>query len=240
MKDLYFCNPVFNPEPYIYEAIEIEGYVPDTSDLALFDQNGYDLTELERKYYVHFDRVPSEHRNKYHYSLRKPWYLQYPMEEKEALECIEKGEDPFSPEKRIMKKNKGAVLNHALILERKGYSGKALEQLKKWSITNPMVNKLIKLRPKWGIDFSIDYVGEGGEAFEVFHYEWDSFDYNEAEQAKIKLENMIKEVDWDAAALDLLKRRHEWSDLDFFKQSDWKCEYFGLPPEKFKMVAWDS
>ena len=69
--------------------------------------------------------------------------------------------------------------------------------------------------------------------------EWDSFDYNEAEIAKSRLEKIIQETNWDAAAMQLLERKSEWYELDFFGQSEWKCRFFGLPPEKFKMVAWE-
>jgi hypothetical protein len=155
-----------------------------------------------------------------------------------VMECIRRGEDPFAPWQQLLLKNRGAVLNHAFLLERKGYSGEARAQLQEWSHENPLVWKLINYRPKWGIDFSIDYVGENG-VFEIFHYEWDSFDYLEAEMAKQRLEQIILNTDWDAAALRLLERKSEWHHLDFFAQSEWKCRFFGLPPEKFKMVAWE-
>lgn len=239
MNDLYFCNPVFDPNPYITKCIDEPNYTPTASDLALFDQNGYDLTELERKYYNVLEKKPNSHRNKFHHSLRKPWFLQNPINEKDVLECIRDGEDPFAPWKNLLQKNTGAVLNHAFLLERKGYKGDALNQLKAWSVSNPLVYKLINYKPKWGIDFSIDYVGNRGDTFEIFHYEWDSFDYEEAKIVKNKLEKIILETNWDVAALELLKRKNEWHHLDFFSQSEWKCNFFGIAPEKFKMVAWD-
>ena len=38
-----------NPLPTWGTAIDI-GYIPQKNDLANFDQNGYDLTPLEKKY----------------------------------------------------------------------------------------------------------------------------------------------------------------------------------------------
>jgi hypothetical protein len=49
---------------------------------------------------------------------------------------------------------------------------------------------------------------------------------------------MFLNQDWEAAAKELLRRKQEWHDLDFFTQSDYKCAFFGLPSERFKMVAW--
>ena len=42
----------------------------------------------------------------------------------------------------------GAHINHSWLLERKGYSGDALEQLNNWSQKHPMLFKLSKLKPK--------------------------------------------------------------------------------------------
>ena len=46
----------------------------------------------------------------------------------------------------------------------------------------------------------------------------------------------------DGATRDSLKQilaaKAQWHHLDFFAQSRWKCEYFGVPEERFKMVAW--
>jgi hypothetical protein len=57
-------------------------------------------------------------------------------------------------------------------------------------------------------------------------------------KTKEKLEVIIESVDWNEAAKDLLARKEEWGNLSFFEQSDWKCNYFGLPSEKFKEVTW--
>jgi len=128
-------------------------YQPTIDDLDLFDQNGYDLTPLEQHFAYGNKVKPKKHRDHLR-ALKEDWFTQLPTIE-------------------------GAHLNHSLLFERKGYTGAALEELKFWARTLPLVNKVIALRPKWGLDFSMDYVDREGRAFEVLHWEWDSFDYEE-------------------------------------------------------------
>ena len=132
----------------------------------------------------------------------------------------------------------GAHFNHCELFERKGFSGAALDQLKDCAKFNPLLWKLIHMKPRWGIDVSIDYVDQEGRVFEVFHYEWDDFEYTLVESKKKEIEKFVLATDWNAAAADLWKVRSEWLHLDFFKQSDWKTEYYGLSPEKFKNIVW--
>ncbi len=94
------------------------------------------------------------------------------------------------------------------------------------------------MRPKWGLDFSMDYVDREGNAFEVLHWEWDSFDYEEIEAVRKEIEPILLGISWQDAAQDLLKYKSQWHHLDFFDQSDWKCDFFGGPKERFKMVIW--
>jgi hypothetical protein len=133
----------------------------------------------------------------------------------------------------------GVHLNHAFLFERKGYSGEALEQLKKFAKVNPLINKLVNYKGKWGIDLSVDYVDEEGNSMELLHFEYDGYELDEIEQMKGKIEDRIVTIDWTLAAKDMLKRKSEWIDLEFFQQSKWKTDYFGLPAERFKIIAWE-
>jgi hypothetical protein len=182
------------------------------SDLDLFDQNGYDLTVLEQKFAIYNGATPLSHRAHRH-ALKTPWFVQ---------------------DKTIL----GPVLNHSLLFERKAYTGQALEQLIAWAKELPLVYKIIAMRPKWGLDFSMDYVDDQGHAFELLHWEYDGFSYAEILRVKQEIEPVLAQIDWNLAAKDMLRLKSVWHELDFFEQSDWKCNYFGIPKERFKMVIW--
>jgi hypothetical protein len=201
-----------DPNGYWSNPVEKIVYLPTAEDIALFDQNGYDLTDLEKHYAYSNWTKPKKHRE-HRTALKQSWFTQ-------ELTTV------------------GAHLNHSLLFERKGYTGAALEELQYWARTLPLIHKIIALRPKWGLDFSMDYVDHEGNAFEVLHWEWDSFDYDEIEQVRKDMEPILLGIDWQTASQDLLKYKQQWHHLDFFAQSDWKCNFFGIPKEKFKMVIW--
>jgi len=56
----------------------------------------------------------------------------------------------------------------------------------------------------------------------------------------LEIEKFVLNLDWDDVAKKLWKIRDQWYDLDFFEQTQWRTDYFGLSPEKFKNVIWDS
>lgn len=201
-----------DPNGYWDKPIEKLLFQPTIEDLDLFDQNGYDLTPLEQHFAYGNRTKPKKHREHLR-SLKQDWFTQSPTTE-------------------------GAHLNHGLLFERKGYTGAALEELKFWARTMPLVNKVIALRPKWGLDFSMDYADSDGNAFEVLHWEWDSFDYDTLEHTRTTVEPVLSAIDWSDAAQQILQHKDQWHHLDFFAQSRWKCNYFGIPEERFKMVAW--
>lgn len=212
MTQVTLANNSFNPNGYWNTPIAKLVFLPTHEDLALFDQNGYDLTDLEKHFAYSNHAKPKRHRDHIH-AIKSDWFMQG--------HTID-----------------GAILNHSLLFERKAYTGAALEELQVWARKLPIINKLIALRPKWGLDFSMDYVDYNGNAFELLHWEWDSFNYDEIEQIRIDVEPVLANIDWDYAATQLLARKQEWHHLGFFEQSNWKCNYFGMPRERFKMVAW--
>lgn len=211
MQDLRVTDNKFNPNPHWEVPIGTSrtlAYV--THDL--FDQNGYDLNYIE-KMYADRNSTPIEGHRSHRAAIRQAWF-----------------EQPW--------KNEGAVLNHALLFERKGYTGRALEQLHAWAKVYPAYYKMINIKPKWGLDFSMDYYDSEGNTFEVLHWEYDGFDFNEISDKKQEVEQHLASIDWDDAAKEILKRKDEWYSLDFFKQSDYKCNYFGIGSERWKMVVW--
>lgn len=212
MQDLKLTENKFNPNPYWSVPLNSERPLAFT-DTNVFDQNGYDLCSIEQMYadknLSHKERV----RN-YRIALRQSWMVQdY--------------------------KKSGAVLNHANLFERKGYKGEALDQLTRWAQLYPIYYRLINIRPKWGLDFSMDYYDYDGNTFEVLHWEFDGFDYNEINDKKLEVEQYLANIDWDEAAKEILKRKDQWFHLDFFAQSDYKCNYFGIGSERWKMVVWN-
>lgn len=201
-----------NFNPHGFWRTPIIEHTPSAKDVDLFDQNGYDLTELEKKYAL-VNHTPIYSHRLHRTAIKREWFFQ---------------------EETIV----GAHLNHSQLFERKGYDGYALKQLTEWAKDLPILNKLIAMRPKWGLDFSMDYVDRDGNAFELLHWEWDSFNYGEIVRVKSEVETKLLAIDWDDAAVKLLERKHEWYRLNFFDQSDWKCNYFGVAKEQFKMVIW--
>ncbi len=212
MSSVVLTDNKFEANGYWTIPVEKIVYLPTAEDVALFDQNGYDLTDLEKHYAYSNWTKPKKHRE-HRVALKQPWFIQEVTIE-------------------------GPVLNHSLLFERKGYTGAALEELQYWAKTLPLIHKVIALRPKWGLDFSMDYVDCEGNAFEVLHWEWDSFDYDEIEAVRKEIEPVLLAIDWPQAAKDILKYKPQWHHLDFFAQSDWKCDFFGIPKERFKMVIW--
>ena len=199
-------------EPNFLDATEDILTLRDPNSVDLFDQNGYHLTKAEQAFLVRNGYQPIVRRHED--CLRHDWIL--------------------------WDKRDGAHINHCDLFERKGFGDQALDQL--YAIAesnNPMLYKLIKMKPKWGIDISIDYVSKD-HVFEVFHYEWDAFEYDAVIEKKLEIEKFVLNLDWDKVALELIELKEQWYHLDFFEQSKWKTDFFGLTPEKFKNVIWDD
>ena len=212
MKDFVLTDNQWNPEGYWSKPLP--GYfAPKIHHLELFDQNGYDLTELEKLFAKENLAEYTTHRA-HRYAIKKPWF-----DQSDKLE--------------------GAILNHSLLFERKGYSNEALGQLKMWTKYFPRIWQLISLRPKWGLDFSMDYADCYGNCFELLHWEYDGFEYDDIQVRKLQVQAKIATTDWDDAGRQMLKHKDQWHHLDFFEQSAWKCKYFGIINERFKMVAWE-
>ena len=212
MKDVVLTDNTWDSKGYWSKPLP--GYfAPKIYHLELFDQNGYDLTELE-KLFAEVNHTEYKTHRSHRFAIKQPWFDQ-------------------------SDKIEGAILNHSLLFERKAYEGEALGQLKMWTKYFPRIWQLIRLRPKWGLDFSMDYADCYGNVFEILHWEYDGFNYNELMEVKETVEPILKDIDWEDAAQSILKRKNEWHHLDFFEQSAWKCDYFGITRERFKMVSWE-
>ena len=210
---LHLTDSKFNTGPYWSKPLTNIFACPPKDLVDLFDQNGYDLTKLEQLYAVANGENTTKHRDAEHITLRKTWF------------------EDDSPES-------GPHINHSVMFERKGYTGEALEQLKSWTQYRPHFHKLVAMKPKWGLDFSIDYCDRQGNVFELLHWEFDGFEYNEIADKKANMEEFLLNQDWDDRAKIMLERKEEWHKLGFFEQSEWKTRFFGIDKERFKMVLW--
>jgi len=208
---MYKSDSSFDSTAFWHNALLDTSILTDVNCTNLFDQNGYHLTAVEQCY-AEVNGHPKQIR-RHETVIRKPWL--------------------------VWDKFHGAHINHSDLFERKSYSDAALEQLKQYAVSNPMLYKIVKMKSKWGIDISIDYVSENA-VFEVFHYEWDSFEYDAIHDKKIEIENFVLNQDWDDVANRLWKLKDAWFYLDFFEQTKWRTDYFGLSPEKFKNVIWND
>lgn len=199
---------ILNRQPTWGVALELD-YIPNRECMKYFDQNGYDLTPLEQEYA--WANNSSVHNVRWRNAIKQDWFT-----------CDS---------------DRGVHLNHADLYERKGFHGYALEQLSGYAEGIPTIYKLMHLKPKWGIDISIDYA-DPAKAFEVFHYEWDDFDYNRVADKQAEIEELVLNIDWEHLANVFWDRRTEWMHLDFDGQTRYKTDYLGIEPERFKLVAW--
>jgi hypothetical protein len=181
-------------------------------DVELFDQNGYDLSKIEQFYSTSNSFIFKDHRP-HRQAIKQDWFIH---------------ETP----------SEGAHINHALLFERKGFAEDAYNELRIWCEKYPLFYKVLNMRPKWGLDISIDYCDRQGNVFEVIHWEYDGFEYDEIQERKERVEKKLIDTDWNDLAAQLLKRKDEWYSLDFFAQSRYKSEFYGIEDERFKLVIW--
>ena len=104
-------------------------------NLNFFDKDGYELTELEQKYAIYSGIDLSEKHNK-HTAAHYWWYKDETLSEQ------------------------GCVLDHSMIITRYRFEGEARKELERLVSKRPILNKLLSIRSKYGIDFSLDYVTE--------------------------------------------------------------------------------
>ena len=190
----------FTNNPYLTKPIgrlQVE-----TLPLRDFDKDGYEVpTPLE---YLHYEAngIELNREIQYHIAPVQEWYTD-----------IEKSEH-------------GLVLDHCMLLTRYAFAGEAREQIEQVCAHRPILQKLLNIKPKWGIDFSLDYVTHN-IVMEVIHIEQDFDNVEEAQEAKERLENIIDNTDWYDGAMRLWQRKDEWINLSSDDHSDYKAQFFG-------------
>lgn len=118
-------------------------------------------------------------------------------------------------------------LDHSLILQRWDFQENARDQLDQFRNKFPQLNKYLKIVPKWGIDFALDYY-YNDTFLEVIHVETDYRNYEEALEAKTFFESKILNTDWKDFVKSILSHEDQWNTLTGFQQNDWKAVHWGL------------
>ena len=192
--------PEFTLHPYLEKPIDRQ--LVETLPFKDFDKDGYEVpTPLEHLHYEK-NNVFLNREIQYHIAPVQEWYHD-----------IEQSEH-------------GLVLDHCMLLTRYAFGGEAREQLKQVCTNRPILQKLLNIKPKWGIDFSLDYVTHD-IVMEVIHIEQDFDSVEEAYDAKERLEHIINNTDWYDGAMRLYQRKHEWENLSSDDHSDYKAQFFG-------------
>jgi hypothetical protein len=194
------CNPKFTENPYL--ETPISRHLLETLPFKDFDKDGYEVpTPLEHLHYE-INNVEINREIQYHIAPAQEWYTD-----------IEQSEH-------------GLVLDHCMLLTRYAFAGEARKQIEEVCNNRPILQKLLNIKPKWGIDFSLDFVTHD-IVMEVIHIEQDFDNVNEAISAKEKLENIIDSTDWYDGAMRLYQRKDEWINLSSDDHSDYKAQFFG-------------
>jgi hypothetical protein len=193
-------QPTFTNTPYLTNPIDQQ--LVEQLRLDHFDKDGYEVpTPLERCFYE-AQGVDLNCEIQYHIAPVQEWFKDTEYSES------------------------GLVLDHCMLLKRYSIQGAARHQLELAAEDRPILNKLLGIKPKYGIDFSLDYITHD-ICMEVIHIEQDFDNIEDANTAKERLEHIIETTDWQAGAEELLARKAEWEHLSSDDHSDYKAQFFG-------------
>ena len=183
------------------KTAEIECTIPKNSfsmeSIRHFDNDGFQLNRLEQLYYRRARIKISECLGVM--SAQQPWFT--------------------STDAKLL-------IDHSFIVTRYEYVKDAKQQLYALTDLFPYLRKYTLLKPKWGIDFALEYAGK--EYIEVVHIERDYRSYREAADAKAITEEFISKQDWKDIAERLIACRDQWMPLQGLARNDWKANYLGF------------
>jgi len=193
-------EPKFENHPYLETPIARQ--LVETLKFKDFDKDGYEIpTPLEHMHYE-INGVTLNRDIQFHIAPVQEWY------------------------KDLDDAEEGLVLDHCMLLTRYAFAGEARKQIEEVSKQRPILQKLLNIKPKWGVDFSLDYVTHD-VVMEVIHIEQDFDTVEEAQKAKMKLETIIENTDWELGVRQLIERKSEWENLSSDDHSDYKAQFFG-------------
>ena len=178
-------------------------FTPSREDFRYYDKDGFELCQAELRYYE-LEGHPIDQPILNHRLWQEEWLtIDHP---------------------RLM-------LDHAMILHRCSFEGKAREQLERLKSKIPQADLLLRTKQQWGFDFDLDAIGPNGEIFEVLHVELDFNDFAQFESRLYQFEDKIERMDWEGAAERVWTMRDQWGHLKGFTQNDWKAKY---------LLGWDK
>lgn len=187
-------------------------------NMTYFDKDGFELNELEQFYHQINGIHISSHL--YHKACQYDWFRQ--------TEDLLNGPILYN----------GPILDHSMILYRYGYTGEALEQLTQYSSKKRQLLKLCQIKPKWGLDISIDWQDKDG-IMELLHIEYDTRYLSAFHSEKQQIESIILNLDFNDVAKKLKQYKDKWQYLASDDQSDWKAKYLGICRAFNTLKAWE-
>lgn len=167
-------------------------------NIRYFDNDGFELTGLEKAFYCASGIVVDNCLN--HSSDSKEWFI-----------C---SDEKFK-------------IDHSVLLQRWEFVDEAYDQLVSLKNQFPQLNKYLKLKAKWGYDFALEYYDDD-EVLEVLHIENDFRTYSLALESRGHVERMILSTDWNDFVKSLNRKKEVWINLPAMQQNDWKAVHWGL------------
>lgn len=179
------------------------------ADISDFDNDGFQLTELEKEYYIKNEvelisspTTYSEINFHNHWPLKQPWFR--------------------------LDKHPNIFVNRAFTYTRYGMAGRARYELEKIQSHKPEVRRIMDIFPYWGFEIRIDWIDNTGvyELLNVYkkYDDPDLFKYD-----KRLMEDILNSVkDWELECRLLYSRKEEWQNLDFEERNTYKKRYFGI------------
>lgn len=177
--------------------------------IAYFDNDGFELSYLEQEYYREHKIPLTTILN--HLSNQTPW-----------VQC----------------NHTNFKIDHSTISQRWAFDGEARCQLLNHVHKFPELLKYLNLRPKWGLDFALEYYNKDSFV-EVMHFEMDYDSYDQAIEAKKYFENKIITTDWELFVGMILSCKEDWITLKGMDQNDWKARMWGLDKAEMTLKTWN-
>ncbi len=191
--------------PYISEPLPDESVFERLVAPEFFDRFGYELTYIESLYHQH-----SEIKG----------HVLVPGSPTDAAACIQ----DWMVQEQV---HPHLFLDHCHLNTRYAYKGEALEQLKRLSKKYPRLTKMINIKPKYMVDFCLDYITED-KVVELIHIEHDFHDFEQYKSHIAFCEVFISETNWNKAYKDLKPFFDGEYDYDEYAQAQHKAKYFGF------------